>query len=272
MNSPPHSPCSPLPDYELKVSARAKRASLRVIPGRGLVVSVPRGFTKARVAQLLASQQPWIETQLAELANSTPQRFRQWPPVELVLPAINKRLLFTYACQLAELRPSENNSHDIMGDIPQISAHHRKDNATANADTDIAVTLYAPLADKKALAQEIAQHLKVQARQFLIPRLAAYSHLHDLRYQRVSIRGQRTVWGSYSSRGTLSLNYKLLFLDKELVDYVLLHELAHTKHMNHSAAFWKLLCELTLEARILDARLASAARDVPPWLELARRT
>jgi len=112
--------------------------------------------------------------------------------------------------------------------------------------------------------------LKHIARTFLPPLLASYAHLHSKQYSKVSIRGQRTVWGSYSSSGTLSLNYKLLFLRRELVDYVLLHELAHTVHLDHSAAFWAQLQSMNVKARALDRELRTSAHLVPPWLELAR--
>ena len=88
-------------------------------------------------------------------------------------------------------------------------------------------------------------------------------------YRRLTVRGQRTLWGSYSSSGTLSLNYKLLFLPSELVDYVVLHELAHTRHMNHSRAFWRLLERMAPGARQLDQRVNDEARRVPRWLEKA---
>ncbi len=92
---------------------------------------------------------------------------------------------------------------------------------------------------------------------------------HDMIYRRVQIRGQRTRWGSCSSTGTISLNYKLLFLSPGLVDYVLVHELAHTRHMDHSPAFWRQLQSMRADARQQDDQLRLAGRDVPPWLELA---
>mgnify|MGYP002478262041 CR=1 FL=1 len=98
--------------------------------------------------------------------------------------------------------------------------------------------------------------------------LERHSRETGLPYSRVSIRGQATRWGSYSSRGTVSLNYRLLFLEPELVTYVLLHELCHSRHMDHSAAFWALLQRVLPDTPRLRARLRSATRELPDWLEL----
>jgi predicted metal-dependent hydrolase len=82
-----------------------------------------------------------------------------------------------------------------------------------------------------------------------------------------SIRGQKTRWGSCSSRQTISVNCKLLFLPSELVRYVLIHELCHTVHLNHSAAFWALVAQKEPDYQQLDAGLRDARYHVPLWLE-----
>lgn len=251
-------------DYELVVSRRAKRVTLRVVPGRGLVVSIPKRFPKTSVPEFVQRNRAWIDTALAKQAEKTPMAFRQWPPRNLWLPAPGISVLISYTSetcdtlgtQVQTCLPKSAKEADVKAFAPQPAP-------------DFSLQITACKEDRKAVAQEIADHLKLLAREFLPPLLASYAHLHDLRYARVSIRGQRSRWGSYSSTGTLSLNYKLLFLSRELVNYVLLHELAHTRHLNHSEAFWQLLSQLDVNARMLDRQLRTAGTSVPPWLELA---
>jgi predicted metal-dependent hydrolase len=79
---------------------------------------------------------------------------------------------------------------------------------------------------------------KTEARQKIIARLAELAKQHGFIYNKVSIRNQRTRWGSCSAKGNISLNIKLVALPPELFDYVILHELAHTRVHNHSRRFW----------------------------------
>lgn len=85
---------------------------------------------------------------------------------------------------------------------------------------------------------------KAEARRKLTGRLKHLAERHGFTYGRVFIRNQKTRWGSCSSKNNISLNMKLSRLPEELMDYVILHELAHTRIKDHSSEFWKLMDSL----------------------------
>ena len=96
---------------------------------------------------------------------------------------------------------------------------------------------------------------KASAKKRLIDRLSCIAKKHGLTYNNVSIREQRTRWGSCSNKNNISLNVKLVLLPEELVDYVILHELVHTRIRNHSQKFWAELDRYTGNAKFMAKRL-----------------
>jgi predicted metal-dependent hydrolase len=78
-----------------------------------------------------------------------------------------------------------------------------------------------------------------QARQVFAERVAWYAAKYGFRYARIKITSARTRWGSYSSKGTLSFTWRLVMAPVEIIDYVVVHELAHTLEHNHGKAFWE---------------------------------
>ena len=79
------------------------------------------------------------------------------------------------------------------------------------------------------------------ARELLESRTAFFHRLTGGEYHTLAVRDQKTRWGSCSSRGTLSFNYRLIFAPPEVLDYVVVHELCHLTHMNHSKDFWNMV-------------------------------
>lgn len=85
---------------------------------------------------------------------------------------------------------------------------------------------------------ELSQDELDKAQDELFSRLEHFSDQHNLPYRRAAFRCQKTLWGSCSARNNISLNVNLAFLPRHLQDYILLHELTHTRHKNHSRDFW----------------------------------
>ena len=105
-----------------------------------------------------------------------------------------------------------------------------------------------------------------KAEEHLIPWRKRVSDESGLGYSAVSIGQQQTRWGRCSSRRLISPNARLLFLPPELVTYVLVHELCHTKHLNHSPRFWRLVESYLPDYRRLDRQLRNGSRWMPGWL------
>jgi len=88
---------------------------------------------------------------------------------------------------------------------------------------------------------------KIAFKKIALPRLEYYAELYQLSYQHVRIKAQKTLWGSCSSVNNINLNYLLIRAPVFVIDYVIVHELAHTKHKNHSKNFWQLVEQLLPE-------------------------
>lgn len=114
--------------------------------------------------------------------------------------------------------------------------------------------------------EALRRWLQAKGRQVLVPQLHRLAQRHGFQFARVQIRCQKTRWGSCSSKGTISLNLKLLFLPPDLVEHVLIHELCHTVHLNHSHAFWDLVGRCDPRLAENRAALRQASSYVPAWL------
>ena len=104
-------------------------------------------------------------------------------------------------------------------------------------------------------AKALASIDKKEARKILEGRISQLAEKHGFEYNRVSIRKQKTRWGSCSTRNNISLNMNLLHLPKELMDYVLLHELVHTRVKNHGKDFWHELDKVVPDSKKMDRKL-----------------
>ena len=229
-------------DYSVRESQRARNVTLKVSRWRGLEVVVPEGFDYQLLPAILSSRQNWIDSQL-ERYESLPGRFDEnWPPEQLSLAATG----ITFKLDYREVSDNRINLRQCGS---------RLDNSQPSG------------ADDESLVSLFVSWLKGYAKQHYAALAQELSRQTGLRYTKLVVRGQKTRWGSYSSRGTLSLNYKLLFLPEQLLRHVILHELSHSVHMNHSASFWHLLNQLDPDTPLHDKQLSRAWQYLPPWLD-----
>ena len=235
-----------LPPYTIRVSRRARKVSLVVSSAAGLQVVIPTGFDPGRVPEVVRQKQAWIQRALRRLS-AHPSRGASAPepitlPREVTLLAADAKWQVIY-------RPGAPGS------------------VTLTETTGRRLVLKGGTQNVKLCRAALKWWLSRHAHKVLGAWLTELSSQVNLPFARISIRGQRTRWGSCSSRGSISLNYKLLFLPRPLVRYVLLHELCHGRQPNHSAAFWALLADMEPDYRRLRNELRAAGQVVPAWAQ-----
>lgn len=119
---------------------------------------------------------------------------------------------------------------------------------------------------KKNCQSLLVEWVKKRAMNILPERLKLISEEIQLPFRQVSVRDQKTLWGSCTSQGNISLNYKLLFLPASVMRYVLIHELCHTKELNHSAQFWALVEKHDTNFKTHRKLLRALEKNIQPWL------
>ena len=109
--------------------------------------------------------------------------------------------------------------------------------------------------DYQILSKKVADIDKDEARRKIVERVSQLARLHGFAYSRVLVRNLKSRWGSCSHKNNISLNMKLVVLPEELLDYVIVHELVHTRIKDHSGDFWRELDRLVGNARGLNLKL-----------------
>ena len=222
----------------VRVSTRARRVSIRVHEDATVELVVPRGVPEARARAFLVSRADWVERQRRRrLATARPPE--SFPPQLLELPALGEswRLETGVPTGRARLRETAPGVLEMSG---------------VGAPAQWRARLLAWL-KRRAL----------QAWQPFLVRLAG-----DLgfSFRVLSVRLLRSRWGSCTSRGRISINLAMLFQPPEVLRYLMCHELAHTRHMNHSGAFWRCVAASEPQWRQLDRQLTRGWQHVPRWL------
>lgn len=227
--------------WTVRTSARTRRLSVRVYPAGRVEVVVPPRTPAHLVQQFVSKHRAWIDARVQE---SMAQQVLLVPPTELLLPAIERSILIDYRHESGLPRLRELGPHQLL--------------------------IRGPLAEPARWSRLLGNWLTALACKELQGRLQPLAQEFGFSFDRLQIRRQRTRWGSCSSSGTISLNVCSLFLRPAVLRYLMIHELCHTRHMNHSQRFWNLVEQCEPGYRELDKELSGAWRHVPTWMFIGK--
>ena len=200
--------------YTIKRSAAAKHVRLEVRSETGLTVVVPKSYDIRQVTHLLEAKKGWILSKLAKYGKLRP-------------PTTEK-----------ELRSGDTIPY-LGRDLQVVRQQNRGNTDSVRLERD---RLVVSLRDGKGrLELVLEQWYRIQAAELIREKADKLSARLGLTYNRLIIRGQKTRWGSCSQKGNLSFNWKLIMVPEPIIDYVIVHELAHLEEMNHTRGFWELV-------------------------------
>ena len=199
---------------------RARRYLLRLRPDGTVRVTMPRRGSMAHAKEFVRQHIGWLEQQLVKQA-ALPKSQTSWE--------VGTEIYF----RGEKVRIEAESEGVIRFGTERLAAKDGND-----------------------LRSAIEKHLRQLATKELSTRVKELAELHGICVERVTVRNQRTRWGSCSRRGTISLNWRLIQTPELVRDYIMLHELAHRRQMNHSQKFWEEV-----------ARLCSGYLEAERWLK-----
>ena len=202
-------------NYSLRKSKKVKRARLQIYPSNGLEVVIPYWYSENDLNHLLSSNSEWIKKNLEKIAKVEDSFLFFGSQIEVLINNLSFRknyyFYFDNKKQLTVIVPEEN-----------------------------------------VLTKNELYHiwLKKEAQHYIPQRVSELAKKYGFEFNRVTIREQKSRWGSCSSKKNLSFNSKLLYFNHRIIDYELIHELCHLKEMNHSKRFWNLVNEIMPDYKV----------------------
>jgi predicted metal-dependent hydrolase len=186
---------------------RARRYVLRLRPDSSVRVTIPRGGSAAEARRFAERSVGWVERELTRLSSESNRPKAWFAGAEILLRG-----------ELVKLEVEVNGDHDLIR---------------------LANEVFRVTDSAGDLRPAIERYLWRLAAKELPPRVLEYAAMYQLPVRRITVRNQRSRWGSCSRHGTISLNWRLIQAPPFVRDYLILHELTHLREMNHSVRFWR---------------------------------
>lgn len=228
------------PAVTVKKHPRARHIKLKASVEAGLELVVPVRFNVKEIPSILEQNRAWIEKQLLKLQTPVIPTEPDILPSIIEFSAINQTWDIEYVSSKTKLQI--------------ITRPHNR------------LVLLGNVTNNKTCKILLIRWMKHHAKLFLLEQLKLISQQINLPYTNATVRDQRSRWGSCSSEKSISLNYKLSFFPYELMRHVIIHELCHTVHLNHSEKFWKLVEKFDPDLKTNQKKLRHANELIPKWI------
>jgi predicted metal-dependent hydrolase len=213
-------------------SNRSKYLNISVKPFYGVRVSVPTFLSFSNAAAIVERKKSWIRKHLDKVKSYESQK-----------PIIDEK---------SKYLPQHYSLHLLTTDQQKISLRISEGKIIVSHPSD-----FKPESREvqSAIKKGIIEALRVEAKSFFPARVHWLADRSGFEYKNISIKNLKSRWGSCSGKNNINLNIHIMRLPDHLIDYVILHELAHTVHHNHSLKFWELLNKVIGDAKRLDKEL-----------------
>lgn len=230
------------PNLTVKKHPRARHVKLKASIRHGLELVVPKNFNQKEIPSILEENKAWIQKQLLHIQSQVKtSENSEGLPVEIAFSAVQETWRIEYIQSSGRLKM-------------MVRPHHQE------------LVLLGNIQNSNSCKKLLIKWMRDQAHIHLLHHIQMISDAIKLPYNNVIIRDQNSRWGSCSSEKSISLNYKLLFLSPELMRHVIIHELCHTVHLNHSDRFWKLVEKFDVNWKVNKRALRGACGLIPGWL------
>lgn len=216
----------------LQRNSRSRNLRIKIHPEKGVVVSMPLGCSESRALDFVHRKQDWIIKTLNK-ANTIKGKFSQFSHESNFSTRYHQLAINQHSRSVLrfEVKADKLNVFYPEG----VDVHNEKVQAF--------------------IRHAITETLRFEAKKYLPKRTEQLASKNGLSIGRVTVRDNKTRWGSCSGKNNISLNIHLMRLPDEMIDYVILHELAHIKVKNHSKGYWLYLESLLHGAKRLDKEL-----------------
>ena len=219
-------------DVLFRHSYKARYLNISLKPFIGVRVSVPIGMSYSSAVRMVNDKKSWIIQHLNKMKEFEKQQ-----------TIFNEHSDYCTKSRKLYLKQADRKNISVRLSEGKINVLYPTE---LNSDSREV---------QNAIRKGIERALKIEAKLFLPDRVKSLASKFSFKFNKLSLKNIKSRWGSCSRNNNINLSVHLMRLPEHLIDYVILHELVHTIHHNHSPNFWNFLNDITGKAKLLDKEL-----------------